>query len=203
MSAPDPLVPSSGDDPKVVTSTVTAALPELVTSLATLTDKDLIRLRAGLDVEMKRRNLAVSVGQIAEQLAIDFFNGTAGRPNLQAARTGTANVDALSRRGDRYSIKGILNARKTGTIYPDRVDPDKQLFEYLLIVKLDAEWQLEAIYEIDWKTFCDCRSWDARMNAWYVGVAARTLAKARRYTPTASRPQGGAGSGGATASACD
>jgi len=30
-----------------------------------------------------------------------------------------ANVDALSRRGDRYSIKGVLDSKKTGTVYPD------------------------------------------------------------------------------------
>ncbi|KEQ53269.1 hypothetical protein [Sphingobium chlorophenolicum] len=151
--------------------------------LSAMADADLIRLRAALDVEMKRRNLAVTVGQIAEQLAIGFFNGTAGRPNLQLAPTGTTNVDALSRRGERYSIKGVLNAKKTGTIYPDSVDREKQLFEFLLVVKVDREWSLEAIYEFDWKTFCECRSWDSRMNAWYLGLAAKTLARATAYRP--------------------
>jgi hypothetical protein len=151
--------------------------------LSAMADADLIRLRAALDVEMKRRNLAVTVGQIAEQLAVTFFNGTAGRPNLQLAPPGTTNVDALSRRGERYSIKGILNAKKTGTIYPDPVDREKQLFEYLLVVKIDREWSLERIYEFDWKTFCECRSWDSRMNAWYLGLAAKTLARAVAYRP--------------------
>lgn len=149
--------------------------------LSAMADADLIRLRAALDVEMKQRNLAITVGQIAEQLAIGFFNGTAGRPNLQLAPTGTTNVDALSRRGERYSIKGVLNAKKTGTIYPDPVDRDKQLFEFILVVKVDREWSLEAIYEFDWKTFCDCRSWDSRMNAWYIGLSGKTLARAVRY----------------------
>lgn len=36
--------------------------------LSAMADADLIRLRAALDVEMKRRNLAVTVGQIAEQI---------------------------------------------------------------------------------------------------------------------------------------
>lgn len=151
--------------------------------LSAIVDTDLIRLRAALDVEMKRRNLAVTVGQIAEQLAIGFFNGTAGRPNLQLAPTGTTNVDALSRRGERYSIKGVLNAKKTGTIYPDAADREKQLFEFLLVVKVDREWSLEAIYEFDWETFCECRSWDTRMKAWYIGLSGKTLARATRYDP--------------------
>lgn len=54
-------------------------------------DADLIQLRAALEVEMKKRKIAVSVGQIAEELAIRFFNCTAGCPNLLPAPTGTAN----------------------------------------------------------------------------------------------------------------
>ncbi len=151
--------------------------------LADLTDLDLLRLRAQVAAELKRRGLASNVGQVAESLALAFYNGTPGRPNLQPAPTGTQNVDALSRRGDRYSIKGVLDARKTGTIYPDRDDREKQLFEYLLIVRIDPDWQLIGIHEFDWKTFCDVRSWDSRMNAWYVGLAAKTLARATLFTP--------------------
>lgn len=158
-------------------------------ALSVLSDVDLLRMRAAVAAELKRRGLASSVGQVAETLAIAFFNGTAGRPNLQAAPTGTQNVDALSRRGDRYSIKGVMDARKTGTIYPDRDDREKQLFEYLLIVRIDHDWRLQAIYELDWASFCEVRSWDKRMNAWYVGLAAKTLAVATVY-----RPEGMAGS---------
>ncbi|MCY1329676.1 hypothetical protein D9M68_354160 [compost metagenome] len=158
----------------------------MIDNLMNLENLELIRLRAALDVEMKRRKLAISVGQMAEQLAIQFFNGTSRRPNLQAAPVGTANVDALSRKGERYSIKGILNAKKTGTIYPDSEDRDKQLFEYMLIVQIDRDWSLKAIYELDWKTFCDCRSWDKRMNAWYVGISAKALSRATLYKPSAT-----------------
>jgi hypothetical protein len=148
-----------------------------------LDDVALLRLRASVAAELKRRGLASNVGQVAESLAISFYNGTPGRPNLQPAPTGTQNVDALSRRGDRYSIKGVLDARKTGTIYPDRDDCNKQLFEYLLVVRINHEWRLLALYEFDWKTFCEVRSWDSRMNAWYVGLAAKTLAKALKLSP--------------------
>jgi hypothetical protein len=162
---------------------VTAADPD--TALEALADLELLRLRARVAAELKRRGLASNVGQVAESLALSFFNGTPGRPNLQPAPTGTQNVDALSRRGDRYSIKGVLDGRKTGTVYPDRDDRDKQLFEYLLIVRIDPEWQLICIHEFNWKTFCEVRSWDTRMNAWYVGLAAKTLARATTFvSPT-------------------
>ncbi|MES0020592.1 hypothetical protein [Mesorhizobium sp. M0036] len=150
-------------------------------------DAGLLRLRAALHGEMRRRGLALSVGQVAEKLAIDFFNSTPGCPNLAEAAVGTANVDALSRRGDRYSIKGVLDARKTGTVYPDSGNPERQLFEYLLVVQLTPDWTLHSIYEFDWPSFVRCRSWDKRMNAWYLGLAVRTLAQATNYTPLTSQ----------------
>lgn len=163
--------------------TVPVQLLEPSDELVFLSDLDLLRLRARVAAELKKRGLALNVGQVAESLAIATYNATPGRANLQPAPTGTQNVDALSRRGDRYSIKGVLDARKTGTVYPDREDPDKQLFEYLIVVRIDADWQLVALYEFDWKTFCEVRSWDRRMNAWYVGLAARTLARATQVMP--------------------
>lgn len=88
----------------------------------------------------------------------DDATGTPGRPNVQTAPTGTQNFDALSWHGDRYSIKGVLDGRKTGTIYPDSDERDKQLFEYLLIVRIDEDWQLIDVHEFDWKTFVEVRS---------------------------------------------
>lgn len=155
--------------------------------LGSLCDADLLGLRAAVHGELKRRGLALGVGQVAEKIAIDYFNANPACPNLKDAAVGTANVDALSRRGDRYSIKGVLDARKTGTVYPTIDEPNRQLFEYLLIVKLNPDWSLQAIYEFDWQTFLRCRSWDKRMNAWYVGLAAKTLAQAKCYLPDVVR----------------
>jgi len=118
---------------------------------------------------------------MGEQLAIEYFNRTPGCPNLILAPPGTQNVDALSRRGDRYSIKTICNAKKTGTVYPDQDDSNKQLFEYMLVVKMNKDWSLDEIYEFDWKTFSSCRSWDKRMNAWYIGISRKTLALSKAY----------------------
>ncbi|TPG40567.1 hypothetical protein EAH79_11780 [Sphingomonas koreensis] len=157
--------------------------PVSLRALNEMTDSELFSLRAELHGELRRRGLAVTVGQVAELLAIAYFNSTPGCPNLLEAGVGTTNVDALSRRGERYAIKGILVAKKTGQIYPDPLDADRQLFEHLLIVKLKPDWTLEAIWRFDRKTFVECRSWDRRMNAWYVGLAAKTLARAECLRP--------------------
>ncbi|QRM56399.1 hypothetical protein [Sinorhizobium sp. BG8] len=161
----------------IVSTVPSVDLPDLTA----FDDVSLLRLRAQLHTEMKRRKLALSVGQVAEKLAISFFNSNTGCPNLSEAAVNTANVDALSRRGDRYSIKGVLDAKKTGTVYPDAVYPDRQLFEYLLVVKLTPDWALDSIFEFDWETFVRVRSWDKRMNAWYVGLSGKALSQAKKY----------------------
>lgn len=143
-----------------------------------MVDGDLLLLRAHLDLEMRKRGIAFTVGEVGEQLAVEYFKATAGLPNLQHAPTGTKNVDALSRNGDRYSIKTICKGKKTGTVYPDAKDADKQLFEFLLIVQLSDLWTLKSIHQLTWDNFLKIRSWDKRMNAWYVGISSRALADA-------------------------
>jgi len=143
------------------------------------TDQKLIDCRASLEVEMRKRGLGFSVGQIGESLVIKHYNATPGLPKLLRSPTGTKNVDALSRNGDRYSIKTIWNAKKTGTVYPDSLDKDKQLFEFLIIGQLSNDMALKNIYEFSWEQFTKVRSWDKRMNAWYVGCSMKNLKKGR------------------------
>jgi hypothetical protein len=132
---------------------------------------------------MHVRGISFSVGEIGEAAAIRYFNSTPRLPNLIAAPHGAKNVDALSRMGDRYSIKTIQKAKKTGTIYPDEQDRDKQLFEYLLIVKLASDYTLEALYQFSWQQFLIIRAWDKRMNAWYVPVSEKRLEQSLRLFP--------------------
>jgi len=145
--------------------------------IKTLSDEELIRLRATLEVEMRHRGVAFSIGDIGEKLAIDYFNSTSGLPNLKAAPTGTKNVDALSRNGERYSIKTIWKAKKTGTIYPDPNDKEKQLFEFLLIAQLNDDLALKSIHQFSWHEFTEVRSWDSRMSAWYTSCSKKNLTK--------------------------
>lgn len=162
---------------------------EYAANLTSLPDDGLILLRAALDAEMRKRGVAFSVGGVGEKLVIEHFRKTPGLPKLQAAPRGTKNVDALSRSGERYSIKTVCNAKKTGTIYPDSDDRDKQLFEYVLIVRLAGDWSLESIRQLAWADFVKVRSWDKRMNAWYVAVSSRAL-EAAKPIYQAPKPEG-------------
>lgn len=135
----------------------------------------LISMRIAIEQEMQSRGISFSVGELGEKLAIEYFASTPGLSNLMAAPTGSKNIDALSRDGERYSIKSILKAKKTGTIYPDSEDRDKQLFEYLLLVILSPDYSLSSMYRMPWAQFIEVRAWDKRMNAWYVPVSKSRL----------------------------
>lgn len=156
---------------------------ELPGIVLTLADDDLISLRILVGAEMARRGISIDVGELGEKLAIDLFNSTPGLPNLLRASKGAKNVDTLSRNGERYSIKSILKARKTGTVYPDSRNPDKQLFEHLLLVRLNPQYQLNSVYCFTWETFLEARAWDKRMNAWYVPASGKRLKLAERLFP--------------------
>jgi hypothetical protein len=155
--------------------------------LASMSDENLVLLRASLRAEMRKRGIADSVGAVGEQLAIEHFRKTPGLPKLQLAPRGTKNVDALSRNGDRFSIKTVCEGSKTGTIYPEADDSDKQLFEHILIVKLAGDWSLESIHQLSWVEFVKVRSWDKRMNAWYIAICGRTLGAAKVICQAPSR----------------
>lgn len=141
-----------------------------------MADEELLRLRANLRAEFRKRRLADSVGTIGESLAMEFFRKNSGLPKLQLAPTGTKNVDALSRNGDRYSIKTVCEGSKTGTIYPERDNRNKQLFEFMLVLKLAEDWSLQAVHQLSWEQFVEIRSWDKRMNAWYIAYNRTKLA---------------------------
>jgi hypothetical protein len=145
-----------------------------------LQDGELLLLRAEVDAEMRKRALNFNVGEIGEQLAIDYFNRTTILPKLQLAPRGSKNIDAISRDGKRYSIKTVQRGKKTGTIYPDSEKSEEQLFEYLLIVLIDDQYKLQNIYRLTWDMFLVLRAWDKRMSAWYVPVSAIRLQKTEK-----------------------
>jgi hypothetical protein len=140
-----------------------------------ISNDELFSIRVLVDKEFKRREIRFDVGDIGETVVIDFFNKTPGLSNLSRASRGTRNVDAISRNGDRYSIKTLKSAKKTGTVYPDSAEENKQLFEYMLLVQLNEEYELKSVHRFSWQQFLKVRSWDKTMKAWYIPKTAKAL----------------------------
>jgi hypothetical protein len=150
-------------------------IPSVKINLQEKSEDELISLRIQLDKEFILRKIKFNVGEIGETIAITFFKNQPNLTNLQRAPTGTKSVDALSRDGERYSIKTIKDGSKTGTIYPDPLDKDKQLFEYLLMVQINDNYELKSLHRFSWKQFLNVRKWDKTMNAWYISKSIKAF----------------------------
>lgn len=133
---------------------------------------ELIHVYSELLSEMYAKNLIRSknvTGDLGEYIVIDYYNKTKGLPKLQFAPPSTKNIDAISVNGERYSIKSTTT-NTTGAFYGIEKDVDysvsRPLFEYVVIIKLDATYQTELILEIDWEVFLKHKHWHPRVGAY-------------------------------------
>lgn len=142
---------------------------------------------AEIQQELKKRNLVRTnniVGERGEFLAIETYNSISGLPNLQAAPEGTQNVDALSRKGERYSIKTITEpGNTTGVFYgigekEDNVLPEKK-FEYVIIVQIFKDYRPKRILELSWDQFLRFKRWHSTMRAWNISVTKSLSSEAK------------------------
>lgn len=149
---------------------------EIEKFLEELSEDELCYAYSQIITELKNRRIIHSknvVGDLGEYFAIKHYCSTAGLPNLQRAPTGTQNVDALSRRGERYSIKSTTS-NTTGVFYglndPESGLPDNQKFEFVIVVILDKNFKLIRINELTWEDFQRYKRWHSRMRAWNLGI---------------------------------
>ena len=152
-----------------------------------LDSEELWLLHADAKQELKRRGLIRTsniVGERGEFLAIETYNATPGLPNLQAAPEGTQNVDALSRKGERYSIKTITEPGSTTSVFygvgeKDEVSLPEKKFEFVIIVQLFKNYRPKRVLELSWEQFLKFKRWHSTMRAWNLSVTRILLNEAR------------------------
>src|SRR3989338_9660528 len=133
---------------------------EIAKGIDILPDEEIWTHYAYLGLKLKERKLVRTrniVGERGEFLAIKIYNETPGLAKLQAAPEGTQNVDALSRKGERYSVKTISEPGSlTGVFYgigdQDETNPEKK-FEYVIIVVIDKHYRPRKVLELSWEQF--------------------------------------------------
>jgi len=160
----------------------TNSFPEL----PNLTIHELIDLYGQLILELKNRGAIRSrnvIGDLGESLAIEFYNSTPGLPKLQAVPPSTRNVDALSRNGDRYSIKATTG-KTTGVFYGlpsnNSMEIPTQKFEFVIIVRFEKNYKIKGIYEISWEQFLKYKHWHSRMKAWNLFINREVIEASKR-----------------------
>lgn len=145
-------------------------------------DEELWQGFGDLKQELKNRGLVRTnniVGERGEFLTIKTYNSIKGMPNLQAAPEGTQNVDALSRKGERYSIKTVTEPGNTTGVFYGIGEKDEAVtenkFEYVVIVQLYKNLRLKRIIELDWDKFLKHKKWHSTMRAWNLSVTKSLL----------------------------
>ena len=133
---------------------------------------ELIQIYSELISKMREKKLIRSknvTGDLGEYIVIDYYTKTKGLPKLQFAPPSTKNIDAISVNGERYSIK-CITTNTTGSFYgiekDVKINSIKPLFEYVVIIKLDENYQKEFILELDWETFFKHKHWHSRVGAY-------------------------------------
>ncbi len=153
--------------------------------LSKLDDFELIKTYGLLIEELKNREIIRTkniIGDLGEYLAIDFYNRNSNLPKLQFAPTGTKNIDAISRKGERYSIKST-SAKTTGVFYglnnTNSLEKDEQKFEFVIIVEFDENYNLSKIIELEWNNFLIFKKWHKTMQAWNLTITKELLSNSK------------------------
>jgi hypothetical protein len=148
-------------------------MKEGLMDLSKFNDPEIIDLYSKTIKELKRRNIIRTkniTGELGEYIVVDYYRNNPKLPNLQFAPPSTENIDAISNKGERYSIKTITNNGSTGVFYglPSNTSNETpiQKFEYVIIVKLNDDFELECILELTWDEFLKSKKWHSRMQAW-------------------------------------
>lgn len=152
-------------------------------NLNQLNNEELWLAYGEIQQELKRRGLVRTnnmVGERGEFLAIETYNSIPTLPKLQAAPEGTQNVDALSRKGERYSIKTVSEpGSTTGVFYgcgeKDTATAPEKKFEYVIIVQIHKSYEPKRIIELTWDQFLKFRRWHSTMRAWNLSITKTVL----------------------------
>lgn len=149
--------------------------------LSNYSEVELIDLYSSVIKELKEKKIIRTknvLGDLGEYLVIKHYCNNTKLPNLFAAEVGTQNIDAIDKKGSRYSIKSTSNSC-TGVFYglnekgSDIIDEKK--FEYVVICQFDDDYCLNGIYQLDWDTFFKHKKWHSRMKAWNLHISRKLI----------------------------
>ena len=141
--------------------------------LKKLNNDELIEVYPKLLDELKRRGIIRTkniIGELGEFIVQREYKQNPDLPELQLNLSSTKNIDATSRKGERYAIKST-STRLTGIFPSLPVEDDGVVyFEYLILVIFYKDYSLSEIYELTWKEFLRHRRMKPPENKWNLSI---------------------------------
>ena len=153
------------------------------------TDAEVRQFYGAVLRELRARNIIRTknvTGDLGEYAVVDFYNRTAGLPDLQLAPTSNPDYDAISASGERYAIKSATGG-STGGFYglpsPESNEEPNQQFDYAVVVKFNAEHEVQQIIELTWQQFLIHKRWHSTTRAWVLPVSQKLASATRSVYP--------------------
>ena len=148
-------------------------------------DAELIAAHSGLLRELRARRIIKGnnfAGDLGEAIVINHYNSTPGLPILSKPPNETSDFDAMGDNGKRYSIRatsGPVTASFFGLPAPDDYEVIPPKFDFVIIVKFDRDYTVQAISELTWQQFLAAKQWLPAQNAYTLPVSNKMLAGAK------------------------
>ena len=160
-----------------------------------LSVRELVKLLSpNSEVQKELRNRGVLrtkniVGDIGEYFVKEFFQ-TTSLTNLSLAEPGTKNVDLFGRNGKRYSVKTVSSGNTTTGSFHEIKENDK-VFDYLLIVILDEDYNLSEVLQLDWDEFIEYMNYNKRTDSHSISVSNKLRKSVTTLYPSEQTPSSG------------
>lgn len=149
---------------------------------ADLNDKEIVKIYPILVKQLKKRSIIRTknvIGDLGEKMAIDYYNSNKLLPDLKQADPNEKAYDAMSGLA-KYTIKST-SSNQTGIFWgleqAGSNKENKKIFDYLIIVKFDNNYELEFIYEMTWGQFIQHKKWHSMTKAWNIRLSKRLISE--------------------------
>ena len=149
------------------------------------TGEQLIGLYSEILQELKGRGIIRTrnlLGEFGEYIAESTYKQAKDLPTIKLVDAGVKNYDAISRSGERYSIKSTSSKGTgmfTGLVLDENHEPIEKYFDYVIICRFDEFFALKCIYELDWQMFLKHKHWNSTLNNLYLPINKALIADAK------------------------
>lgn len=141
-----------------------------------LSNNDLVNLYSLITKELRNRKVVRSkniIGDLGEHILKNHFNVSKDLPNLILMPPSNKSIDAIDIKNKTYAIK-TTTGKTTSVFYglnpPEIKEENQKLFDYLLILKLNENFEICKIYQLEWENFLTHKKWHSRMQAWNISI---------------------------------
>ncbi len=156
-------------------------------NLASLKDEELINIYPALMRELKERRIIKTknvVGELGKYFAFYHYKNSKHLPNLQVVPNSVKNISAVDpKTGNRYAVK-VTSGTSTGVFHSISTSTEENekypSFEYLIIVKMNEDMNLEMILECSWETFMLYKKIKKPEMKWHIQVNDQLIRNSRK-----------------------